>query len=117
MPLKNILAVVGALPLASAVGCPHIAGNGNAARGIIPHPESILETRFSPDGPDFGQCPRKSNVAGGGTRSKQWWPCELNLAVLRQFSEKSNPFDSSFNYAAAFAKIDGKLLLHPGRQA
>ncbi|KAK4072002.1 heme peroxidase [Trichoderma sp. SZMC 28012] len=108
MPLKNILAIVGALPLASAAGCPHINGNSNVhvARSGFQHPESILETRFSPDGPDFGTCPRKSTVAGGGTRSRQWWPCELNLAVLRQFSEKSNPFGSDFDYASAFSKID-----------
>ncbi|RFU81056.1 catalase peroxidase hpi [Trichoderma arundinaceum] len=106
MPLKNILAIVGTLPLASAVSCPYIQGNGNAARATIPHPESILESRFSPEGPDFGQCPRKSTVAGGGTRSRQWWPCELNLAVLRQFSEKANPLDADFNYAAAFSKVD-----------
>ncbi|KAM0478956.1 hypothetical protein ACHAPX_004934 [Trichoderma viride] len=108
MPLKNVLAIVGALPLASAVGCPVIHGNGNApsARSVISHPESILEPRFSPDGPDFGRCSRKSTVAGGGTRSSQWWPCELNLAVLRQNSDKTNPFGGSFDYGAAFSKVD-----------
>jgi catalase-peroxidase len=109
MPLKNVLAIVAALPLASAVGCPYIRGNGNEnqARSVISHPESILEPRFSPDGPDFGRCPRKSTVAGGGTRSSQWWPCELNLAVLRQNSDKTNPFGGSFDYGAAFSKVDG----------
>ncbi|KAL7931564.1 heme peroxidase [Trichoderma chlorosporum] len=107
MPLKNILAIVGALPLVSA-GCPHINGNSNVhvARSGFQHPESILEPRFSADGPDFGQCPRKSTLAGGGTRSRQWWPCELNLAVLRQFSEKANPLDADFDYATAFAGVD-----------
>lgn len=116
MTLKNVLAIVGALPLASAVGCPHIQGNGNhPARSVIAHPESILEPRFSPDGPDFGKCPRKSTVAGGGTRSSQWWPCELNLAVLRQNSDKTNPFGGSFDYGAAFSKVDGTFcsLIHP----
>lgn len=110
MPLKNLLAIAGTLPLASAIGCPHINGNGNANVNVArAHPESILERRFSPDGPDFGTCPRKSTVAGGGTRSRQWWPCELNLAVLRQFSERSNPLGADFDYASAFSKIDGRL--------
>jgi catalase-peroxidase len=109
MPLKNILAIVGALPLATAVGCPYINGNGNQARAVMPHPESILESRYSPEGPDFGQCPRKSAVAGGGTRSRQWWPCELNLAVLRQNSDKTNPFGGAFDYASAFSKLDGRF--------
>lgn len=100
---KLLTLAAGALPLANAAGCPYIAGNGNG----IQHPEeAILHARASPDGPDFGRCPRKSKVAGGGTRSADWWPCELNLAVLRQNDVKANPNDADFDYAARFAKID-----------
>lgn len=106
MPSLNLLTLaVSVLPLTAAASCPYI--RGNEARAPILHPEAIIEGRASPDGPDFGRCPRKSKVAGGGTRSADFWPCELNLAVLRQNADKVNPLDADFDYAAAFAKLDG----------
>lgn len=112
MPSLNLLTLaVSALPLAAAASCPF--GHGNEARdAAVPmmHPEAIIQGRASPAGPDFGRCPRKSKVAGGGTRSTDFWPCELNLAVLRQNADKANPLDADFDYAAAFAKLDGTCL-------
>jgi len=52
-----------------------------------------------------GKCP----VAHGGRTGKnnsQWWPNQLNLAMLTQQSELSNPLPKSFNYAEAFKKLD-----------
>ncbi|HTH94082.1 MAG TPA: catalase-peroxidase, partial [Rhodocyclaceae bacterium] len=46
------------------------------------------------------------NTAGGGTTNKDWWPKQLRLDLLSQHSEKSNPLGKSFDYAAAFKKID-----------
>lgn len=112
IPLSQILLLaISTLPLTSAVSCPYVAGNGardNAPR--IPHPESIAGRDYSSEDPAFGRCSRKSKVAGGGTRSEDWWPCELSLAVLRQNGESSNPYDAKFNYAAEFAKVDGRSL-------
>ena len=34
-----------------------------------------------------------------------WWPNRLNLQILRQHSERSNP-DPDFDYAEAFSKLD-----------
>ncbi len=45
-------------------------------------------------------------VAGGGTQNKDWWPNQLNLGILRQHSEKSNPMEKDFNYAEAFQSLD-----------
>ncbi|KAH7313971.1 catalase D [Stachybotrys elegans] len=95
-----------AIPLVSAVSCPYIAGN----HARSPHPEAIIEPRYSEDGPNFGRCPRKSTVAGGGTRNTDWWPCELNLAVLRQNAAISNPLGEEFHYAAEFANLDVEQL-------
>lgn len=39
-----------------------------------------------------------------------WWPERLDLAPLRQHSDKSNPMDSNFNYAQAFKKLDLKAV-------
>ncbi len=44
--------------------------------------------------------------AGGGTRNRDWWPNQLNLNILRQNSELSNPMGKGFDYAAEFKKLD-----------
>ncbi|MBR9860765.1 catalase/peroxidase HPI [bacterium] len=36
----------------------------------------------------------------------EWWPNQLNLSLLRQNAEKSNPMDPDFNYAEAFNQLD-----------
>jgi catalase-peroxidase len=38
--------------------------------------------------------------------NQDWWPRRLDLAPLRQHSEKSNPYGANFVYAAEFAKLD-----------
>jgi catalase-peroxidase len=45
-------------------------------------------------------------VAGGGTRNRDWWPDQLNLGILRQHSSLSDPMDKGFNYAEEFKKLD-----------
>jgi catalase-peroxidase len=56
------------------------------------------------------QCP--FHAAGGarathGTRSNaDWWPNQLNLAILHQHQPVSNPMDPDFDYAEAFKKLD-----------
>ncbi len=46
------------------------------------------------------------DVAGGGTKNNYWWPNKLNLEILRQNSELSNPMSKCFNYAEEFKKLD-----------
>jgi catalase-peroxidase len=45
-------------------------------------------------------------MAGGGTQNQDWWPNQLNLNVLRQHSNLSNPLGEDFNYAEAFKSLD-----------
>ena len=47
----------------------------------------------------------KQNVRSGIT-NLEWWPNRLNLDILRQHSQKSNPMDESFNYAKEFESLD-----------
>ena len=44
--------------------------------------------------------------AGGGTSNRDWWPNQLNLKILHQNSQMSNPMDKDFNYAEEFKKLD-----------
>lgn len=48
--------------------------------------------------------------AGRGTRNKDWWPNQLNLDILRQQSELTNPLDPDFDYAKAFESLDYQAL-------
>lgn len=41
-----------------------------------------------------------------GTTNKDWWPNALNLNVLRQNSELSNPMGKEFDYIKAFNTLD-----------
>jgi catalase-peroxidase len=45
-------------------------------------------------------------VAGGGTSNRDWWPNQLNLKILHQHSDLSNPMGEAFNYAEEFKKLD-----------
>ena len=57
-----------------------------------------------------GKCPfiggQLKQVAGGGTRNRDWWPNQLNLGILRLHSSLSDPMDKGFNYAEEFKKLD-----------
>lgn len=61
-----------------------------------------------------GKCPvtgrTSKSVAGGGTSNQDWWPNQLNLKILHQNSQKSNPMETTFNYAEEFKKLDLKAL-------
>ena len=60
------------------------------------------------------KCPVTGNSSKDFTsKSKtiqEWWPNQLNLKMLRQNSELSNPLGSRFNYAKEFSKLDYKAL-------
>lgn len=40
------------------------------------------------------------------TTLTDWWPNRLDLSVLRQHSDKTNPFGREFNYEAEFQSLD-----------
>ncbi|HTP01108.1 MAG TPA: catalase/peroxidase HPI [Anaerolineales bacterium] len=51
-------------------------------------------------------CPVHSSIPGRGTKNEDWWPNQLNLDILHQFSSKSNPMDKDFDYRKEFKKLD-----------
>jgi catalase-peroxidase len=61
-----------------------------------------------------GECPmghsasssKNDHTAQKGTSNEDWWPNKLNLQVLRQNSELSNPMDANFNYRKEFILLD-----------
>jgi catalase-peroxidase len=42
----------------------------------------------------------------GAQSNADWWPNQLNLAILHQHSPASSPMDPDFDYAEAFKKLD-----------
>lgn len=57
-----------------------------------------------------GKCPvmhgGNTKMGGSGTKNMDWWPNQLNLKILHQHGDKSNPMDGDFDYAEAFKKLD-----------
>ena len=45
-------------------------------------------------------------MASGGRGNRDWWPNQLNLDMLHQRSEKSDPMGADFDYAAEFKTLD-----------
>ena len=48
----------------------------------------------------------KHAVAGATPTNASWWPNQLNLKILHQHSELSNPAGEKFNYAEEFKTLD-----------
>lgn len=42
----------------------------------------------------------------GGTGNRDWWPNQLNLNILHQHSNMSDPMGEDFDYASAFNALD-----------
>ena len=60
--------------------------------------------------PGEAKCPfsggvRKHTVAGAPSNAA-WWPNQLNLKILHQHSQLSNPMGEDFNYAEEFKTLD-----------
>ena len=69
----------------------------------------------SSSSPAAGTCPVMSgdaktsmqrHTAAGAMSNGDWWPNQLNLQILHQNSQKSNPLGHKFDYAEAFSQLD-----------
>jgi catalase-peroxidase len=65
---------------------------------------------------DISKCPfhngtlGKEKISTEGTDSKDWWPKQLTLDILRQHSSLIDPLDEDFDYKVAFNSVDYKSL-------
>ena len=46
------------------------------------------------------------SISGGGTTIRDWWPNQLNLKILHQNSNLSNPMSTDYKYSEEFLKLD-----------
>ena len=53
-------------------------------------------------------CPflEPASATQGRRTNRDWWPNQLDLGILHQHSEKSDPMGADFDYAAAFEALD-----------
>ncbi len=61
-------------------------------------------------GQNGGKCPvmhgARHATTTGGRSNRDWWPNQLNLAMLHQHSPMSDPMGAAFKYAEAFKTLD-----------
>jgi catalase-peroxidase len=58
---------------------------------------------------EAGGCPVHAGRLGHpteGASNTDWWPNQLNLAILRKHSDVANPLGGDFDYAEAFKTVD-----------
>lgn len=57
-----------------------------------------------------GVCPfthgSHTSKAKQGTRNEDWWPNQLNIGILHQHNQRSNPMSPQFDYREAFSDLD-----------
>lgn len=57
-----------------------------------------------------GKCPvmngAHAHTAAGALSNRDWWPNQLNIQILHQYSSLSNPMGEKFNYAEEFKTLD-----------
>ena len=49
---------------------------------------------------------RRSHPAGTGASNRDWWPNQLDLAILRKHPAAADPMGADFDYAAEFRTLD-----------
>lgn len=59
----------------------------------------------------------ENGPSGQMKSTKDWWPYNLDLSILRQHAQKSNPMGVDFNYKEAFNKLDYNALKEDIRKA
>ncbi len=69
--------------------------------GVAPEKQTMSDEAKCP----FSNGARKHTVSGTTTNA-DWWPNQLNLNILRQHPQLSNPMGEGFNYAEEFKSLD-----------
>ncbi len=56
--------------------------------------------------PALADMPGHGLMTGQANTNEDWWPNRIDLDILRQNSDLSDPLDDGFDYAAAFSQLD-----------
>lgn len=103
---KTLLIVVTSIAL--------IACNNNTKKENMKSTKNEMKSTNSGGGCPFGFDKKGNseglNVKNNGMTSKDWWPNQLDLSVLRQNPNMANPMGENFDYKAAFKSLDYEAL-------
>ena len=80
----------------TAASCPFQAAAANNTTKVAPKTNSTTAETPAPT----------TERSGPSNTNREWWPNQLDLSVLRQHSNMSNPMGADFNYVDAFKKLD-----------
>ena len=70
-----------------------------------------LGNKGSSNGQSTGKCPfMHGGSTSPDTSPLKWWPKRLNLDILHQHDEKTNPYNKEFNYRDEVKSLDFKAL-------
>ncbi len=75
-----------------------------------------FDTKVNVDTQSLSKNSNPNNMPLSKTNNFDWWPNQLNLSLLRQNSNLSNPMDLTFNYNEAFKSLDYQALKNEIRQ-
>lgn len=68
-----------------------------------PHSDSETQSHSESENPAINSPKPKAHAP---LTNKDWWPEQVDVAVLHKQNEKGNPLGADFNYADEFAKLD-----------
>ncbi len=85
--------------------CPFHAGKKSQSVGAETSVNGGMEASTTNAGASTGNNEVKANSPEART-NREWWPNQLDLNVLRQHSNLSNPMGETFDYKEAFQTLD-----------
>ena len=93
--LANGLSMKAQLGMETSGKCPINHGLSSGAAEAVKKTNDSLTTA--------SKLPNNGSI---GTKNEDWWPNQLNLLVLRQNSDLSDPMGKNFNYTKEFQSLD-----------
>jgi len=86
---------------------PHSAGVNPHGSGPNSNPTDYKAAEYTPEnGENTTAALRNNRSVRNGQTNRDWWPNQLDLTVLRQNSNLSNPMGPNFNYRKEFNSLD-----------
>lgn len=107
--MKKIIFTLSALSLFAAYGQDSADNGGGCPFGFGSKKDKTVSTETQVDD-TITATVVEHRVIGMGKSNQDWWPNRLNLNVLRQHSELSNPLGEDFNYIEEFKQLDYQAL-------
>src|SRR5574343_1926289 len=90
---------------------PHSAGVNPHGSGPNSNPADYKAADYTPEnGENTTASLHNNRSVRNGQTNRDWWPNQLDLTVLRQNSDLSNPMGPNFNYRKEFSSLDYNAL-------